>query len=450
MRVLARRLGIPESQVVPTDDLSSVFSLRSNASSQPGGNTANNAYSAQQGGKLGEPLSALAAPRDKEVLDDTPEAEFDSDDELWSDDEHEVGDFDPNKELAVDEDLPQSQLEMANLLRREKKLTLAADSNHGKGRSNSVPSQIPYLDLTPILGGPSDATIEHDGPRFAWRRLPRPAMDEGFLTTALHTHVKGPEKGSTNTLNAPVFLLPISPLDACRYIPTPFQIPIESLFIPAAKRDMERSVATLERNIKREEEMARSMPTDDMLLFGEAREFTSAELFLAKQYKADQVAVTDPMEAAKERAILAAKASNIAQMEDCLAEEIPVNTADSFGNTLLILAAQQGSKRMCKFLLRRGGNINLQNLSGNTVLHYCYAYGSKGLAEYLKSKGADDSILNVDGLTCYEGLSRSDMNNLYGDADDAEEEDDQGEEAEGGMTMIRPEPSYDGSSSFYG
>eukprot|EP01033_Poteriospumella_lacustris_P018563 gene18563-13367_t len=69
-------------------------------------------------------------------------------------------------------------------------------------------------------------------------------------------------------------------------------------------------------------------------------------------------------------------------MEDALAEEIPVNTADQFGNTLLILAAQQGSRRMCKFLLRRGANINMQNLSGNTALHYCYAYGNKTLGEY--------------------------------------------------------------------
>ncbi|KAJ1396193.1 ankyrin repeat-containing domain protein, partial [Ochromonadaceae sp. CCMP2298] len=85
---------------------------------------------------------------------------------------------------------------------------------------------------------------------------------------------------------------------------------------------------------------------------------------------------------------------------------ISVNTADDHGNTLLILAAQQGSKRMCKFLLRRGANINMQSLVGNTPLHYCYAYANNSLGEYLKSRGADDSIVNVDGLTAYEGLSR--------------------------------------------
>jgi len=92
-------------------------------------------------------------------------------------------------------------------------------------------------------------------------------------------------------------------------------------------------------------------------------------------------------------------------MEDALEVDININTADQFGNTLLILAAQQGSKRMCKFLLRRGANINLQSLVGNTVLHYCYAYSQFELGEYLKNKGADDSILNADEMTCYEGLN---------------------------------------------
>ena len=85
------------------------------------------------------------------------------------------------------------------------------------------------------------------------------------------------------------------------------------------------------------------------------------------------------------------------------------NAADVYGNTLLILAAQQGSKRMCKFLLRRGADMNAQSLTGNTVLHYCYAYSHGHLAEYLKSRGADDSIVNLDGLTCYEGLSMDDL-----------------------------------------
>jgi ankyrin repeat protein len=139
---------------------------------------------------------------------------------------------------------------------------------------------------------------------------------------------------------------------------------------------------------------------------------------VAQQFKEDQNAFVDPKEGASKKAILAAKSNNIAAMEDALEEAIPINTADQFGNTLLILAAQQGSKRMCKFLLRRGANINLQALSGNTFLHYCYAYGQDELGEYLKGKGADDSILNIDEMTCYEGLS----------AEALAEDDDEGDE----------------------
>lgn len=38
-------------------------------------------------------------------------------------------------------------------------------------------------------------------------------------------------------------------------------------------------------------------------------------------------------------------------------------------------------------------------------------------------QGADDSIVNADGLTCYEGLSRSAMNEEYGDGEEDEDED---------------------------
>ena len=152
-----------------------------------------------------------------------------------------------------------------------------------------------------------------------------------------------------------------------------------------------------------------------------------------------QDAFVDPKEAAVDKAVMAAKASNITEMEDALEEveipsitktnlgtkilnticvyfnsqDIPINSADSHGNTLLLLAAQQGSKRMCKFLLRRGANINAQNLAGNTVLHFCFTYSHTELGKYLMQRGADDSILNSDGLTCYEGLDEDALEDPY-------------------------------------
>jgi hypothetical protein len=407
MRVIARRLGLPETQVVSADELSSVFSVTSGKERVEGGG--------KRKGKSA-PYVSLNAPRD-EWADDLNEPEFDSDDDLWSDDDFAAGDFDEEQELGAPEDMPGTQLEAAQFKRRQWR-------EQNRKEDVSVPLSVPYLHL-PKTG----ASVENEDSReevFGWRRLPRPAIKPGFLSNSLLTHTRGPDKTSSNTLNAPVFLMPISPVDACKYVPEEFTALMESIFVPDAKKDMERSIATVERNVRREEELSRNLPTDDLLLFGEAKEFTSVDAYLARQQREDQAAVADPKEEAREKAILAAKSTNIAQMEDALAEDIPINSADEFGNTLLILAAQQGSRRMCKFLLRRGANINLQSLAGNTPLHYCYAYSQIALGEYLKSKGADDSILNVDGLTCYEGLSRESMNEEYGDNE--EEEDLEGEE----------------------
>eukprot|EP01038_Epipyxis_sp_PR26KG_P007229 gene7229-9860_t len=430
MRVIAKRLGIPEAQIIPADELSSVFSVNSLfiKNKTRFSNFDNND-------------KALDAPRDN-WIDDIHETEFDSDDDLWSENNDvEQGDFDAQVHIGSDELLPENHAEQLKL-KRQQYIDI-----HGDVSSNnkSVPSQIPYLQLSTVLKNNSNGMMGNGNDitqnpgelqdLFGWRRLPRPMISQNFMSNSLKTHTAGPDKVTSNTMNAPVFLLPMSPVDACKYYPPEFHIEIESIFIPDAKKDMERAIATIERNIRREEELSRNLPTDDLLLFGEAKEFTSADAFMARQLKEDQEAVADPKELAMEKAVLAAKSNNIAMMEDALAEDIPINTTDRFGNTLLILAAQQGSKRMCKFLLRRGANINMQSLSGNTALHYCYAYSQLELAEYLKSKGADDSILNVDGVTCYEGLSMDDLKDEdedeYVDADEdgnyiakEEEEDD--------------------------
>ena len=78
---------------------------------------------------------------------------------------------------------------------------------------------------------------------------------------------------------------------------------------------------------------------------------------------------------------------------------------DDAGNSLFHLAAQNGNKRLCKELLRKGADINSKNSKGNTALHYCFAYGFPELGEYLVSKGADDTIANGEGVAPREGLT---------------------------------------------
>jgi hypothetical protein len=62
----------------------------------------------------------------------------------------------------------------------------------------------------------------------------------------------------------------------------------------------------------------------------------------------------------------------VEEIEKLLNKGIPIDIRDPFGNTLLIIACQNGNKRVAKAILRRGANINARNLKGNTPLHYCY------------------------------------------------------------------------------
>ncbi len=108
------------------------------------------------------------------------------------------------------------------------------------------------------------------------------------------------------------------------------------------------------------------------------------------------------------RALQAVKVADYNVLEEVLDDNgLNIETMDGFGNTLLIIACQQQgkSKKMVKFLLRRGANINASNHAGNTCLHYLYEYGHDELAKYLIRKGADDSLLNAEGFTCYEGTN---------------------------------------------
>lgn len=95
------------------------------------------------------------------------------------------------------------------------------------------------------------------------------------------------------------------------------------------------------------------------------------------------------------------------QVERLLDRGVPVNVRDSSGNTILIIASQNGHKRVAKCALRRGADINAKNYKGNTPLHFCFTYGyGDTLGQYMISKGADPAIRNNTGLTCYEGLGR--------------------------------------------
>ena len=86
-------------------------------------------------------------------------------------------------------------------------------------------------------------------------------------------------------------------------------------------------------------------------------------------------------------------------------DDFDVDTRDSFGNTVLIVAAQNNRKRVTKMCVRAGVPLDATNKQGNTALHYCYGYGYFELGEYLVNKGADPNSRNAAGQTPYDGVS---------------------------------------------
>uniref|UniRef100_A0A7S4NVK4 Uncharacterized protein n=1 Tax=Guillardia theta TaxID=55529 RepID=A0A7S4NVK4_GUITH len=96
--------------------------------------------------------------------------------------------------------------------------------------------------------------------------------------------------------------------------------------------------------------------------------------------------------------------NKVAEVEDLVQSGFPLDRRDAHGNTPLMVASQNGHKRLVKMILRNGADPNATNHQGNTALHFATAYGYNTLSKYLMSKGADDTLINMKGLTCYDGL----------------------------------------------
>jgi hypothetical protein len=330
-----------------------------------------------------------------------PNDAFDSEDEMWSDEDDPAGNylFDENEPM----DFPSSHKERADLYRRSKHVG-------GKPMVRKKNADLD-LHLRDADGQGIDGTVDesYDTSALRWRKLPRPDVSGLLFENRIKKKTLGPNTQASDTVNQVVAMAPVAPADACLYEPVNEEASYEVIFVSEPRKDLARAFATLKRNVKREEELSKNVPTDDLLLFGKPAEKTKVDEFVIEQYRLEKEGPPLESQVAFEKALVAAKSDNLAEIEAALDADISVETMDSYGNTLLLLAAQQGSKRMCKFLLRRGANVNAQNAVGNTVLHFCYQYKKFELGEYLKKIGADDTILNMAGLTCYEGLDESDI-----------------------------------------
>lgn len=74
----------------------------------------------------------------------------------------------------------------------------------------------------------------------------------------------------------------------------------------------------------------------------------------------------------------------------------------SYSNTLLMTAAQTGSKRLVKDLAKAGAALDAVNDDGNTATHMAFLYGWSDLGYYMvDALGCDDTVENKEGKDCY-------------------------------------------------
>ena len=85
-----------------------------------------------------------------------------------------------------------------------------------------------------------------------------------------------------------------------------------------------------------------------------------------------------------------------------------LNKVDQFGNTLLLIAGQNGNMKIAKMLFAKGANVNHQNKQGQTALHYAMEYNyfdfGTWLADGQNGGGGDDTLENQFQCTPYDGL----------------------------------------------
>ena len=261
---------------------------------------------------------------------------------------------------------------------------------------------------------PLESLEAHVGVRgYGWRRLGKEKVHAGFFTMKEHKIQKCTGDLFNKTSRASMVGM-VDPKDAVDHsVDEAFfaKTGYESMFIRNVLDDVDRCNKMTEVRVQREKMlMDESVTSLQEIVALQPSEFTTVDQMIMNDN--DERTEEDILADNAHKAILAVKNANFDDLETVLDEGVQIDTKDEYGNTLLILACQQGNKRMAKFLLRRGATVNSQNNLGNTLLHYLHEYKNDSLFEYMKQKGADDSFVNADGCTCYEGLKKDKVDEI--------------------------------------
>jgi hypothetical protein len=261
-----------------------------------------------------------------------------------------------------------------------------------------------------------------------WKRLQRETA-AGLLGRATSTHVQGPRDGAYNTVAELRVVGLVDPEEDVAYdyeaSITASQPKVATCFVTDILGDTVRLMEIEAGRRTREDYMAgggaysqlaarAGLPagpgnTEPGEVNGDVAHLSAEERMLLEE---EQGEVKDLVFLQEQKLLTAARNGNLDGCVEALSEDAFIEAQDEFGNTPLVLAAQQGAKKLLKELMRRGAMLNHQNHAGCTCLHYCYAYKHGDVGDNLKDHGADDSLLNAEGLTCYEGLHSGEVDDI--------------------------------------
>ncbi|KAJ8599586.1 hypothetical protein CTAYLR_004698 [Chrysophaeum taylorii] len=345
-------------------------------------------------------VSALANPLGRPYVpplrrdddgDDRREAEW------WSDSDDEVGDVEHwRSELQT---LPRGHAD-ARLMRIRRRRSSPPPPDEARAATR--------VRCAPNYEAPGWRRLDWHRRGQYWRRLPRACPPSDFASEARRRRTLHSDDAAPATKPTLVGIIRKTRDDKSWGAPHTSFVPkklISTMFVADAQDDIDRILALSKRRAAREASLAAPVPLLELVERG-PREMTTGEEFIAKDELETAIvegrAIDDHAEL-KTRALYAARSSHLADLEACIDTfQVPLETIDDQGNTLLVLAAQQNDAKVVKFLLRRGANINAQNYRGNSALHFCFGYNFDDLGNYLISKGANPNLLNQDGHTCYE------------------------------------------------
>jgi ankyrin repeat protein len=99
----------------------------------------------------------------------------------------------------------------------------------------------------------------------------------------------------------------------------------------------------------------------------------------------------------------ASRMGEVADVQECMAEKVDVNTRDKTNqNTALHLACANKFLLIAKILIENGADLNAQNDSGNTPLHWAVISQDMEIVKFLIEKKANANLKNSAGLMPFE------------------------------------------------